>query len=82
MTEEEAAREQERNTRGARIRWTFALAAARRKLRELHPVNRGLTDHEGATDYRACKGRRPGFWAVPLAGTSLRTCKARLGLDV
>jgi hypothetical protein len=35
--EEVAAWEVERNTREARIHWTFTLAAARQKLRKLYP---------------------------------------------
>jgi hypothetical protein len=37
MAEEIAAWEKERNTRKARIHWTFTLAAARQKLRKLYP---------------------------------------------
>ena len=34
-----AAREDERKARGARIHWTFTLAAARQKLRKVYPSN-------------------------------------------
>ena len=37
IAEEVAAWEQKRNTRQARIHWTFTLAAARRTLRKLYP---------------------------------------------
>jgi DDE superfamily endonuclease len=37
MAEEVAAWEDERNTRKARIHWTFTLAVARQKLRRLYP---------------------------------------------
>jgi DDE superfamily endonuclease len=37
VAQEVAAWEEERNTRKARIHWTFTLAAARRKLRKLYP---------------------------------------------
>ena len=37
MAEEVAAWEDERNTRKARIHWTFTLAVARQKLRKLYP---------------------------------------------
>ena len=39
MAEEVAACEDERNSRKARIHWTFTLAAARQKLRKLYPSN-------------------------------------------
>jgi len=37
LAEEVAAWEKQRNTRKARIHWTFTLAAARQKLRKLYP---------------------------------------------
>jgi hypothetical protein len=37
MAEEVSARENARNTRKARIHWTFTLAVARQKLRKLYP---------------------------------------------
>ena len=37
VAEEVAAWEKERNTRKARIHWTFTLAVARQKLRKLYP---------------------------------------------
>ena len=36
---EVAAWESKRNAQGARIHWTFTLAAARQKLRRLYPSN-------------------------------------------
>jgi hypothetical protein len=41
LAEEVAAWEKERNTRQARIHWTFTLAVARQKLRRLYPSNEG-----------------------------------------
>jgi hypothetical protein len=38
---EVAAWERNRNTRQARIHWTFTLAAARLKLRKCYPSNEG-----------------------------------------
>ena len=37
LATEVAAWERKRNAAGARIHWTFTLAAARRKLRKLYP---------------------------------------------